>query len=67
MFNPFEWWRTRRKALPPGALTDMITEIDPADTPLLNSKSPPTLRQYALSQLDRTERSKTNGKGSQLP
>ncbi len=62
MFNLIAWWRARRKPIPPGNLTDMITKLDPKEVPLLLDK-PISLHQYALSQLNRNERNKLNGKG----
>ena len=61
-FNLFEWWRRRRRPTPPGSLTDLIHNLEVKDTPL-TTKRPPTLRQYALSQLDKNERSNSDGKG----
>jgi hypothetical protein len=60
MFNLLEWWRTRRKPLPPGALMDRVAKLDAAEDA---RQTRPTLRQYALSQLDKDGRNKSNGKG----
>ena len=60
MFDLLTWWRSRRKPPSPGSLTDMIHRLEAKDTPL-TKKRPPTLRQYALSQLDKDERSNSDG------
>ncbi len=56
MFNLLEWWRSRQKPIPPGTLTDLVHNLDMKKTPLNQRAS--TLRQYALSQLDKDGRNK---------
>jgi hypothetical protein len=59
MFDLLAWWRARRKPLPPGTLTDLITKLDADKTPL--NQRAATLKQYALYQLGKDGRNKTNG------